>query len=125
MPHSRTHSRKVSRRRSRSGAKSRRRSRRYSRSGARSVSRSSSRRRSCSGLVYVPRGISQGRAKRLVYDGVYKKTRGGLTKADLIENKYGKVVSARKAKAGKKLQRENPFKQNKKFMKYAGKVSSL
>lgn len=121
MPHSRSRSHKVSRRRSRSGAKSRRHSRKHSHSGSRSCSCS----RSKSTLVYVPRGISQGRAKRLVYDGVYKKTRGGLTKADLIENKYGKVVSARKAKAGKKLQRENPFKQNKKFMKYAGKVSSL
>lgn len=121
MPYYRSRSHKVSRRRSRSGAKSRRHSRRHSRSG----SHSSSRRRSCSTLVYVPRGISQGRAKRLVYDGVYKKTRGGLTKADLIENKYGKVVSARKAKAGKKLQRENPFKENKKFMKFAGKVNNL
>jgi hypothetical protein len=133
MPHSRSRSHKVSRRRSRSGAKYRRHSRRHSLSGSHSKSRRvsrHSRRHSRSGassksLVYVPRGISQGRAKRLVYDGVYQKTRGGLTKADLIENKYGKVVSARKAKAGKKLQRENPFKQNKKFMKYAGKVNKL
>lgn len=136
MPHSRSRSRQALRRRSRSGAKSRNASlksrRRHSRSGSRSksrVSRRHSRSKSPSGsgakLVYVPRGISQGRAKRLVFDGVYKKTRGGLTKDDLKENKYGQVVSIRKSKAGKKLQRENPFKKNKKFMKYSGKVNEL
>lgn len=107
---SRSHSRKSRRDHSRSGAKSRR----SRRSGSRRT-----------GVVYVPRGVSQGRAKRLVFDGVYAKTRGGLTKSDLVENKYGKVVSVRKMKAGKKLQRENPFKKNKKFMKYAGQVDKL
>jgi hypothetical protein len=72
--------------------------------------------------IYPPKGISQGRAKRLVYDGVYQKTRGGLSKKDLTENKYGKVVSLRKLKAGKSLQRRHPFKKNKDFMKYAGKI---
>lgn len=103
-----------------------RKSRRHSRSGSRKSRRMRSRSGSAhSGAVYVPRGISQGRAKRLVYDGVYKKTRGGLSKTDLTENKHGKVVSIRKMKAGKALQRANPFKKNKKFMEYAGKVGNL
>jgi hypothetical protein len=138
MPHSRSHSRKSrrhsrNRSRSRSGAKSRHHSRRHSRSRSRSGansrhnSRRHSRSRSRSGAkahktIYPPKGISQGRAKRLVYDGVYKKTRGGLTKSDLTENKYGKVVSIRKSKAGKSLQRRHPYKKNKDFMKYAGKI---
>jgi len=124
---SRSHSRK-SRRQSRSGSRKSRHMRSRSRSGSRKSRRMRSRSRSGSrhaGTVYVPRGISQGRAKRLVYDGVYRKTRGGLTKSDLTENKYGKVVSIRKVKAGKALQRANPFKKNKKFMKYAGKVENL
>ena len=126
---SRSHSRK-SRRQSRSGSRKSRRMQSRSRSGSRKSRRLQSRSRSRSGshragVVYVPRGISQGRAKRLVYDGVYRKTRGGLIKSDLTENKYGKVVSIRKMKAGKALQRANPFKKNKEFMKYAGKVENL
>lgn len=126
MPHSRSHSRKSRhhsrRRHSRSGARSRKHSRKHSRSHSRH-----SRHRSVSGAkahktMYPPKGISQGRAKRLVYDGVYEKTRGGLSKEDLTENKYGKVVSIRKLKAGKSLQRRHPFKKNKDFMKYAGKI---
>ena len=118
MPHSRSRSRSHSRKsrrhsrsRSRSGAKSRRHSRRHSRSGSKAHK-----------TMYPPKGISQGRAKRLVYDGVYQKTRGGLSKKDLTENKYGKVVSIRKSKAGRSLQRRHPFKKNKEFMKYAGKI---
>ena len=103
--------------------KSRSRSRKSRVSRSRSVSGAS--KRSKSKKVYVPRGISAGRAKRLVYDGVYKKTRGGLTKDKLIENKHGKVVSKKKAAVGRALQRENPFKQNPQFMKYKGKVDSL
>ena len=73
----------------------------------------------------VPRGISAGRAKRLVYDGVYRNTRGGLTASDLVENKYGHVVSRKKMAAGKKLQRQNPFKKNPKFMKHKGRIEEI
>lgn len=123
MPKSRSRKSRASRSRSRSvlGAKSRHSRRRRSRS--RSVSGAS--RRSNSKNVRVPRGISSGRAKRLVYDGVYKKTRGGLTKDKLVENKHGKVVSKKKAAIGRALQRENPFKKNPQFMKYKGKIDSL
>ena len=68
-----------------------------------------------------PAGISSGRAKRLVYDGKYHHTHGGLTKGDIVLNKHGKAVSRRKMLAGKRLQRENPWKQNSKFTKHIGK----
>lgn len=119
MPKSRSSKSRASRSRSVLGAKPRHSRRRRSRS----VSGAS--RRSKSKNVYVPRGISAGRAKRLVYDGVYEKTRGGLTKDKLVENKHGKVVSKKKAAVGRALQRENPFKKNPQFMKYKGKIDSL
>lgn len=92
------------------------------------MARSGSRRaasRSGSKGVYVPRNVSKGRARRLVLDGVYAKTRGGLTASDLRVNKHGQVVSIKKAQAGKKLQKEHPFRENKKFLKYKGKVDQL
>jgi hypothetical protein len=66
--------------------------------------------------IYVPKGISRGRAKRLVYEGVYKKTRGGLTQKDLTLNRLGKVVSRKKLQQGKKLQQANPYKKNPRFL---------
>lgn len=107
--HSRSHSRKH-------------RSRKHK---SRSRSRMGAKSRSHSKKVYAPRGMSQGHAKRAVYDGVYQKTRGGLTKNDLIENKYGKVVSKRKHAAGKSLQRKNPYKQNPGFLKNKGKIEKI
>jgi len=114
MP-SRKHRSRRHKSRSRTGSKSRSRS--HSRLGAKS--------RSHSKKVYAPRGMSQGHAKRAVYDGVYQKTRGGLTRSDLIENKYGKVVSKRKHAAGKSLQRKNPYKQNPGFLKNKGKIEKI
>ena len=99
----------------------RRSSRKNSRLGSKSRSVSRSRSRTAK-KVYVPRGISAGRGKRLVFDGNYLKTSGGLTKSDLVENKYGKIVSKKKLLAGRRLQKENPYKKNKEFMKYAGKI---
>ena len=37
-----------------------------------------------------------------VWRGVKKKTRGGLTKADITKNKYGKLVSKKASAAAKK-----------------------
>jgi len=47
--------------------------------------------------------IAKGRmAKSLVFSGARVKTSGGLTKADLIRNKNGKIVSKKQQAAGKK-----------------------
>ena len=37
-----------------------------------------------------------------VWRGVKKKTRGGLSKADLTKNKYGKIVSKKASSTAKK-----------------------
>merc|ERR1712182_187331 len=42
------------------------------------------------------------RAKVVVFHGTKEKTVSGLTKADLIKNKNGKIVSKKKLAAGKK-----------------------
>ena len=41
-------------------------------------------------------------AKAVVFHGTKEKTLSGLTKADLIKNKNGKIVSKKKLAAGKK-----------------------
>ena len=41
-------------------------------------------------------------SKIQVWNGNAKKTSGGLTKADLVQNKRGRIVSRRKMAAGKK-----------------------
>lgn len=126
MPRSRSRSRnscssygsrrvsRVSRRHSRSGSHRRSHSRRRSYSRSRSYS-----------SIYPPVGTRSAQARRMVFNGKYHKTRGGLTKADLVENKYGQIVSRLKSQAGKSLQRKNPWKKNSKFMKYAGRVDEL
>lgn len=43
------------------------------------------------------------REKRAVFEGRLTKTKGGLTRADLMENKTGKVVSKKQHAAGKRL----------------------
>lgn len=35
-------------------------------------------------------------SRRMVFNGSAEKTRGGLHKDDLIKNKYGRIVSAKK-----------------------------
>ena len=35
-------------------------------------------------------------SRRMVFNGSAEKTPGGLTKADLLKNKHGRIVSARK-----------------------------
>merc|ERR1719375_1885234 len=47
------------------------------------------------------------RAKSSVFRGTKEKTIGGLTKGDLIKNKYGKVVSKSKSEVAKKLKYKN------------------
>ena len=42
------------------------------------------------------------RARAVVFHGTKEKTYTGLTKADLIKNKRGKIVSKKQAAAGKK-----------------------
>jgi len=46
--------------------------------------------------------MSAARIRRAVWLGKIKKTAGGLTKKDLMENRYGKIVSIKKYKAGLK-----------------------
>ena len=47
--------------------------------------------------------------KRAVWEGKLNRTKSGLTKGDLMENKYGKIVSKRQHAAGRRLQREFPI----------------
>tara|TARA_B100000768_G_C11002248_1_gene258431 strand:- start:334 stop:543 length:210 start_codon:yes stop_codon:yes gene_type:complete len=47
--------------------------------------------------------LTPGRAKSLVWKGKLKKTPSGLTKKDLIKNKYGKIVSRKKHSLGKRM----------------------
>lgn len=75
--------------------------------------------------TYVRKGISPGRAKRLVYDGHYKKTRGGLTREDITLNKYGKAVSKKKLAQGKRLQRRYPYESNDEFMTNVGQIEQI
>ena len=49
--------------------------------------------------------LTPGKAKRLVWQGKLKKTPSGLTKKDLVKNKYGKIVSRKKHSLGKKMMR--------------------
>jgi hypothetical protein len=36
-------------------------------------------------------------SRRCVWNGTAKKTPGGLTKSDLMQNKYGRIVSRKRA----------------------------
>ena len=47
--------------------------------------------------------LTPGRAKALVWKGKLKKTPSGLTKKDLVKNKYGKIVSKKKYKLGRQM----------------------
>lgn len=47
--------------------------------------------------------VSPGWDKRQVWEGKKTKTRGGLTRDDLMKNKQGKIVSKKKHAQGKKL----------------------
>lgn len=47
--------------------------------------------------------LTPGRAKALVWKGKLKKTPSGLTKKDLVKNKYGKIVSRKKHSLGRKM----------------------
>ena len=49
--------------------------------------------------------LTPGRAKSLVWKGKLKKTPSGLTKKDLVKNKYGKIVSKKKHSLGKRMLR--------------------
>jgi hypothetical protein len=71
----------------------------------------------------VPKGISAGRAKRLVYDGVYHQTQSGLVKSDLMLNSAGRCVSKAKHAAGKKLQKKFNFRSQPAFMKHKGSMA--
>ena len=51
----------------------------------------------------VKKKLTPGRAKALVWKGKLKKTPSGLTKKDLVKNKYGKVVSRKKHSLGRKM----------------------
>ena len=76
-------------------------------------------------VIIVPKGISNARARRLVYKGKYLKTRGGLMKDDLVKNSSGRVVSKKKQEQGQKLQQQFPWQEQKKFAQRVQKVRSL
>jgi hypothetical protein len=78
--------------------------------------------KTASGPRVVPRGISAGRAKRLVWDKHYDRTQSGLTRKDLRLNDHNKVVSIAKYEAGKALQKAFNYEDQKAFMKHAGTV---
>lgn len=42
-----------------------------------------------------------------VWNGSARKTSGGLTRADLIKNKHGRIVSRKKQEAGRKAFKKN------------------
>jgi len=42
-------------------------------------------------------------SRRKVWNGTAKKTPGGLTKADLMQNKYGRIVSRKRAARGHRM----------------------
>ena len=41
-------------------------------------------------------------SRRQVYNGTAKRTSGGLTKKDLVKNKFDRIVSAKKSRTAKK-----------------------
>lgn len=51
----------------------------------------------------IKKKLTPGRAKALVWKGKLKKTPSGLTKKDLVKNKYGKIVSKKKYRLGKQM----------------------
>lgn len=52
---------------------------------------------------YVTMVGEAAREKRAVYEGRLPRTKGGLTRDDLMENKSGKIVSRKQHAAGKRL----------------------
>jgi hypothetical protein len=58
-------------------------------------------------------------SKREVYSGTAKHTSGGLTKAHLMKNKHGKIVSKKQHAAGKRLQKKYPLSDAMKKKAYA------
>ena len=55
-----------------------------------------------------------------VWHGVAKKTKGGLTKDDLTQNKYGRIVSKKRSQLGKRM-----FHNIKPFMKTKEQLKQL
>merc|ERR1719343_336089 len=61
--------------------------------------------------------IARGRmAKSLVFSGKKEKTVGGLTKKDFVKNKYGKLVSRKRAQASKNNAWSNALRQARKAL---------
>lgn len=75
--------------------------------------------------IYVPAGTTPGLAKRQVWEGIYQKTRGGLTRRDLMENRHGRIVSRRKHAIGMRLQRQYDWRDNPEFVEYAGDIQNV
>lgn len=42
-------------------------------------------------------------SRRKVWNGTAQKTPGGLTKADLMQNKYGRIVSRKRSARGRRM----------------------
>ena len=56
--------------------------------------------------IIVPKEYNPAFGRKLVFENVYAKTRGGLTADDLTINARGKVVSERQQKNGLNLQKQ-------------------
>jgi len=51
-------------------------------------------------------------SRRKVWNGTAEKTKGGLTRKDLKQNKYGRIVSVKRSLRGGALQDSQPEEKN-------------
>ena len=93
-----------------SKSKSRNYKQRRSRSWSPSAKRRGPRR------IVVPKTYAPSYGRRLVWEGVYDKTQGGLTFKDLDINARNKIVSKRQQKNGMKLQEKFNWRDQPAFM---------
>ena len=93
----------------------------------------SSRRSKLLGKV-VPPNTNRHTAMRLVYQGKYEKTRGGLRKKDITRKYIGvgpdgkrqyRYISKRKQRIGQRLQRAYPYQDNAKFVRNIGSLPNM
>ena len=56
--------------------------------------------------------ISKYGSRRKVWNGTAEKTKGGLTRKDLKQNKYGRIVSVKRSIRGGALQDSQPEEKN-------------
>jgi hypothetical protein len=59
------------------------------------------------------RRVSKYGSRRKVWNGTAEKTKGGLTRKDLKQNKYGRIVSVKRSQRGGALQASQHTEENK------------